>query len=92
LEFDLPISGQAAPGARPGPRTDSSASNTAQPKFLTDVEVQRFERDNLLQALEAAHWKIKGADGVAELLGVKPTTLISRMSKWGLKKPELELA
>jgi transcriptional regulator with GAF, ATPase, and Fis domain len=92
LEFDLPISGQAAPEARPSPRTDSSASNTAQPKFLTDVEVQRFERDNLLQALEAANWKIKGADGAAELLGVKPTTLISRMMKWGLKKPELEPA
>ena len=92
LEFDLPISGQAAPGAQPSPRTDSSASSAAQPKFLTDVEFQRFERDNLLQALEAAHWKIKGADGAAELLGVKPTTLISRMSKWGLKKPELELA
>ena len=92
LEFDLPISGQAAPGARPSPRTDSSASNPAQPKFLTDVEVQRFERDNLLMALEAANWKIKGADGAAELLGVKPTTLISRITKWGLKKPELELA
>jgi transcriptional regulator with GAF, ATPase, and Fis domain len=41
-----------------------------------------------LLALEAAHWKIGGRDGAAELLGVKPTTLLSRMDKWGLKKPE----
>jgi len=26
-------------------------------------------------------------DGAAELMGVKPTTLLARMKKWGLKKP-----
>ena len=33
------------------------------------------------------NWKIKGPEGAAELLGVKPTTLLSRIDKWGLKKP-----
>ncbi len=28
------------------------------------------------------NWKIKGSDGAAELLGVKPTTLLSRIDKW----------
>jgi transcriptional regulator with GAF, ATPase, and Fis domain len=88
LEFDLPISNQAAPAARPIPR---AAGNPAQPKFLTEVEVERFERDNLVLALEAANWKISGRDSAAELLGVKPTTLLSRMTKWGLKRPEREL-
>jgi transcriptional regulator with GAF, ATPase, and Fis domain len=37
--------------------------------------------------LQAANWKIKGPDGAAELMGVKPTTLLARMKKWGLKKP-----
>jgi len=92
LEFDLPVSGQVAPGTGPGPRTDWPAGNSAQPKFLTEAEIQRFERDNLLLALEAANWKIKGADGAAELLGVKPTTLMSRILKWGLKKSEHEFA
>jgi transcriptional regulator with GAF, ATPase, and Fis domain len=41
--------------------------------------------------LEAANWEIAGRDGAAELLGLKPSTLISRMAKWGLKKPEREL-
>ena len=91
LDFDLPITGQAAPLARPSAPSDSSAGSPAQPKFLTEVELQRFERDNLLRALEAANWKISGPDSAAELLGVKPTTLLSRMDKWGLKKPEREL-
>jgi transcriptional regulator with GAF, ATPase, and Fis domain len=43
---------------------------------------------HLVQVLEAANWKIGGPDVAAELLGVKPTTLLSRMDKWGLKKPE----
>jgi DNA-binding NtrC family response regulator len=98
LEFDLPIAGQTAPPARPVQRTDAStlssttedgpAGNEAQPKFLTEVEVERFERDNLVRALEAANWKISGPDSAAELLGVKPTTLLSRMTKWGVKRPE----
>jgi transcriptional regulator with GAF, ATPase, and Fis domain len=102
LEFDLPISGQAAPPAPPSPRADSStprsatedgsAGLVAQPRFLTEVEVERFERDNLVRALEAANWKISGRDSAAELLGLKPTTLLSRMTKWGLKRPERELS
>jgi transcriptional regulator with GAF, ATPase, and Fis domain len=88
LEFDLPVTGQAAPVPRPNPRSDSTASNPAQPKFLTEAELERFERDNLVLALEAANWKISGPESAAELLGVKPTTLLSRMTKWGLKRPE----
>ena len=88
LEFDLPITGQAAPVVRPNPPSASLAGSVAQPKFLTEAEMERFERDNLVLALEAANWKISGRDGAAELLGVKPTTLLSRMTKWGLKRPE----
>jgi transcriptional regulator with GAF, ATPase, and Fis domain len=86
LDFELPLTGQSAPSARPSPRSDSSAGSLAQPKFLTEAELERVERDNLLLVLEAAKWKIKGPDGAAELLGVKPTTLVSRMEKWSLKK------
>jgi DNA-binding NtrC family response regulator len=87
LEFDLPITVQAVPAPRPVPRGDSPAAGPAQPKFLTEAEIERFERDNLVAGLEAANWKISGPDSAAELLGVKPTTLLSRMSKWGVKRP-----
>jgi transcriptional regulator with GAF, ATPase, and Fis domain len=91
MEFDLPFTSQAAPPARPSP-SPQAAGSPAKPKFLTEVELERLERDNLMQALEAANWKISGRDSAAELLGMKPTTLISRMTKWGLKKPEHELS
>jgi transcriptional regulator with GAF, ATPase, and Fis domain len=65
----------------------SQDGGIAHPEFLTEAELQRRERENLLVILEKANWKIKGPDGAAELLGVKPTTLLSRINKWGLKKP-----
>jgi transcriptional regulator with GAF, ATPase, and Fis domain len=39
--------------------------------------MRRRERENLLAALRKTNWIIRGADGVAELLGVKPTTLVN---------------
>jgi transcriptional regulator with GAF, ATPase, and Fis domain len=83
LDFDLPVANQPTPPATPPPQVGDDAS----PKFLTEAEMQRRERDNLLLVLQEANWKIKGADGAAELMGVKPTTLLARMKKWGLKKP-----
>ena len=88
LDFDLPISGRVAPVAGPSSQAAATVGSPAQPNFLTEVELERFERDNLLHALEAANWKISGPDSAAELMGVKPTTLLSRMTKWGLKRPE----
>ncbi len=88
LDFDLPVATSSTPVARSSARAETSPDSAAQPKFLTEAELQRRERDNLVQVLEAANWKIGGADGAAELLGVKPTTLLSRMDKWGIKKPE----
>jgi transcriptional regulator with GAF, ATPase, and Fis domain len=49
--------------------------------------MERRGRENLVAVLETAGWKIKGTAGAAELLGVKPTTLLSRMKKMGLKRP-----
>ena len=92
LEFELPVSSQAEPVVPPVSGADTSVGSANQPKFLTEIEVQRFERDNLLLVLEAANWKISGRESAAELLGLKPTTLISRIAKWGLKKPETELS
>lgn len=83
LRFDLPMS-------QPPPRTScpkpAPAGGPAR-KFLTEIEMQQRERENLLAALEAADWKVMGSGGAAELLGLKPTTLFSRMKKFGLAKP-----
>ncbi len=83
LDFDLPMASPPATPARSAPPADDAA----QPEFLSEAELQRRERDNLWVILEKTNWKIKGPDGAAEILGVNPTTLISRIKKWGLKKP-----
>jgi transcriptional regulator with GAF, ATPase, and Fis domain len=90
LGFDLPVGNQPTPPIQTMVRIESPSGDTASPRFLTEVEMQRRERDNLLSVLQEANWKIKGADGAAELMGVKPTTLLARMKKWGLKKPAVE--
>jgi transcriptional regulator with GAF, ATPase, and Fis domain len=82
LQFDLPATGSEAGPVAAKP----SAGNQTAPDFLTEVEMLQRERENLRAVLEKTGWKIKGADGAAELMGVKPTTLLSRMKKMGLKR------
>jgi transcriptional regulator with GAF, ATPase, and Fis domain len=56
-------------------------------EFLTETEIRRRECENIFAVLQKTGWKIKGADGAAQLLGVKPTTLISRIKRLGLVRP-----
>jgi DNA-binding NtrC family response regulator len=84
LEFDLPITGIDPI------RVELSDHNGMEQEFLTDAEMRRRERENLFAVLRKTEWKIKGVDGAAELLGVKPTTLISRIEKLGLKRSLLQ--
>ena len=70
-----------------GPRADR-VDPTVRSEILTDAAVRELERTNLLHALERADWKIYGSDGAAALLGLKPTTVTSRMQRLGLKRPD----
>ena len=45
------------------------------------------EREHILRVLEAANWKVRGANGAAEVLGLKPTTLEARIAKLGIRRP-----
>jgi DNA-binding NtrC family response regulator len=83
LDFDLPVTESVVVPSRPA----APAKSEAEPEFLTEAELQRRERNNLLTVLEKAHWRIKGTDGAAELLGVKVTTLKARIKKMGLRRP-----
>ena len=55
-------------------------------RIYTEAEMKTFERDNLLRALEATDWKVGGDGGAAKLLGMKPTTLASRMKVMGIAR------
>ena len=54
----------------------------------TDAEMRRLERENLKRALEESGGKVYGSGGAAELLGLKPTTLVSRIKKLGLERDD----
>jgi transcriptional regulator with GAF, ATPase, and Fis domain len=52
---------------------------------IRESEWRRRERENLRTALQLAEGRIYGPDGAADVLGVKPTTLISRLKALGLR-------
>jgi PAS domain S-box-containing protein len=49
--------------------------------------LEDVEREHILKALESAGWKVKGTNGAAEILGLKPSTLRYRMQKLGIARP-----
>ncbi len=56
-------------------------------RFIKEAEMRQMERNNLVAALEHADWRVAGPGGTAELLGLNPSTLNSRIRKLGIKRP-----
>jgi transcriptional regulator with GAF, ATPase, and Fis domain len=76
LTIDLPEEGPVRP--------EQPAPPPAAGRVLTDAEVRRLEADNIRAALRQARGKVSGPGGAAELLGMRPTTLASRIKALGL--------
>ncbi|WP_431036995.1 sigma 54-interacting transcriptional regulator [Pseudomonas yamanorum] len=53
-------------------------------RIMTEQELRTLERDNVCAAMTACGGKLFGKDGAAELLGIKTTTLASRLKKMGI--------
>lgn len=53
---------------------------------LTAKELLELERENLRRALEACGWRVAGESGAAKLLGMAPSTLVSRMKAMQLRR------
>ena len=77
LKFEL----TKAPSKR---SEDKTTENIAQ-KILTESELRDLETENIRVALAASHGKIYGKEGAAMKLGMKPTTLSSRMKALGIR-------
>jgi transcriptional regulator with GAF, ATPase, and Fis domain len=71
LEVELPDSTPSRAAERP--------STVAPLELLTEADLRAKEIQNLRAALLAADGKVYGKGGAAELLGMRPTTLASRM-------------
>jgi transcriptional regulator with GAF, ATPase, and Fis domain len=64
------------------PMPQMTSRSTVRSTRLIDVE-----RDHIRSVLESTGWRIRGASGAADRLGLRPTTLETRMVKLGLKRP-----
>lgn len=51
------------------------------------VSLQEAERDHIIKALKLTQWQIHGETGAANILGINPNTLRSRMKKLNIVKP-----
>lgn len=74
--------------ATPTTKETLSVQSAPDAEFLTEAECERYYRDNLIAALQAAQWRIAGKEGAANLLGLKPSTLRDRMKTLGISRPD----
>jgi PAS domain S-box-containing protein len=54
---------------------------------LTEKQIKELQKANLIKALKQTNWRVSGAGGAAELLGVRPTTLADRIRSYRIKRP-----
>ncbi len=84
LRFDMAASDASS---TPVAHTAPTASPPALP---TRKELKRQERDSIAAALKETGGKIFGPGGAAELLGMKPTTLASRITALKLNRKSVQ--
>jgi transcriptional regulator with GAF, ATPase, and Fis domain len=58
-----------------------TAAAAGSPQEFTDVQ-----RTHILQVLESRRWRVEGSNGAAAALGLRPSTLRSRMRKLGISR------
>jgi transcriptional regulator with GAF, ATPase, and Fis domain len=64
--------------------TTSTVQSRSSSEKLSDVETEHIRG-----VLESTGWRIRGAGGAAERLGLRPTTLETRLAKLGLRRPKV---
>ena len=69
--------------AIPAPAPETPASSTPQRNMRAVLD--DAERQQILSALERSHWIVAGPNGAAAQLGMKRSTLQSRMQKLGIR-------
>ncbi|MCG6881011.1 MAG: sigma 54-interacting transcriptional regulator [Deltaproteobacteria bacterium] len=51
-----------------------------------DLTLEEMERSYIIKILEKCAWKVGGGGGAAQLLGLKPTTLHSKIKRLGIQR------
>jgi transcriptional regulator with GAF, ATPase, and Fis domain len=81
LALDLPQSGKS-----PARNERSTTSATSLSEVIPEKEWRDRERGNVLAALRQTGFRVSGKGGAAELLGINPGTLASRLRVLGINK------
>jgi formate hydrogenlyase transcriptional activator len=67
-----------------GPKLWIEPPGKAAATLTPPLTMEEVEREHIKRVLETTGWRIRGRNGAAETLGIKPTTLESRMAKLGI--------
>ena len=70
-----------------GPRLVIPAPGIRAADRQKSLKLEDVEASHILSVLERANWRVRGPQGAADLLGLKPTTLEGRMARLGLRRP-----
>ena len=70
-----------------GPRLTVTLPQTSNGAARRSPKLIDVEKEHVRAVLESTRWRIRGQGGAAERLGLKPTTLETRMVKLGLRRP-----
>jgi transcriptional regulator with GAF, ATPase, and Fis domain len=65
---------------------DISLPLSAEPSAPPSTTLEAVEREHILRVLVATSWRIEGPRGAAQILGLKPSTLRSRLQKLSIKR------
>ena len=67
---------------------DGASAMRATSTIMTEAEVEQIRIANTIACMKAADGRVSGKDGAAALLGIRPTTLYSRLKKLGLGRDD----
>lgn len=66
-------------------RTHGKTTSFDDKDILTEKQLNDLQIANINRCLKLTNGRVSGEDGAAELMGIKPTTLYSRIKKFGIR-------
>ncbi len=90
LRLELPVRRKSRES--PAYQHDCTSTECPGDAILTESQRRQRDRENILVALEACNGKVFGKGGAAELMGIPPTTLSSRMKALDISREQIQEA
>ena len=69
-------------------RLTIAVPRTAGVPATQSTRLEDVEKAHICSVLESVGWRIRGTNGAADRLGLRPTTLETRMAKLGIRRPK----